>query len=168
MTVFTTWWRQLKKTYEVQVFAGLAEEEALHAVLVIKLRHVVNGRVATSADEQRNNQGQGRHVGRITLGGGKQMHQIFDVRCKRSFAYVKRFSNGTMASDQNTAHVVCCYWPIFGQYCFQTCRFIYLFIYLFYFVFLFVCLFVGAKAFEPDITDQCPLHHRPLVAPPQR
>ncbi len=37
------------------------------------------------------------------------------------------------------------YWPIFGQYCFQTCRFIYLFIYLFiYFLFfcLFVCLFV--------------------------
>ena len=55
----------------------------------------------------------------------------------------------------------CFYWPIFGQYCFQTCRFIigwfsdnivfrrvslfiylfiFLFIYLFFFVFLFVCL----------------------------
>ncbi len=59
------------------------------------------------------------------------------------------------------------YWPIFGQYCFQTCRFIYLFFFFLFFC-LFACLFVSAKAFEPDITDQCPLHHRPQVAPPQR
>ncbi len=80
------------------------------------------------------------------------------------------------------------YWPIFGQYCFQTCRFIYLlladfptilfsdvsvyfilFIYFFFsvclFVCLFVCLYVSAKAFKPDITAECPLHHRSLVAP---
>ncbi len=39
---------------------------------------------------------------------------------------------------------------------------------IFFLICLFVCLFVSAKAFEPDITDQCPLHHRPVVAPPQR
>ncbi len=51
---------------------------------------------------------------------------------------------------------------------FRTILFSDVSVYLFFFFNMFVCLFVSAKAFEPDITDQCPLHHRPLVAPPQR
>ncbi len=55
------------------------------------------------------------------------------------------------------------YWPNFRTILFSDVS-VYLFIYFFFF-FLFVCLYVSTKAFEPDITEPCPLHHRPLVAP---
>ncbi len=75
----------------------------------------------------------------------------------------------TMAASSIRARYLVHTWHFFiGQFSDNIVfRRVGIFIY-FFLICLFVCLFVSAKAFEPDITDQCPLHHGPLVAPPWR